>query len=224
MEIKKVDFLCADIYKGLNMNLYNSNFFVFSFLKEKIENITEFIKNLKTQEIKFSYGNYTIEDIFEKNSCDDNVYQLPKNANNIKSIIYKNSISDGTVYISNIPDGWFMQSKYIAKEMNIPFYYFRISIDGITESINQFYFIDYSLDIPLERVVYAMQDPKWIFYESGKPLFFENTNYYINRIKKKRINKNIITEYCKKIDLDIQKDDFWISSGESILLEDNYKG
>jgi hypothetical protein len=35
---------------------------------------------------------------------------------------------------------------------------------------NAFSYIDYSAGSPVERVVYAMKDREWIFFQSGDPL------------------------------------------------------
>ena len=51
----------------------------------------------------------------------------------------------------------------------------------------------------LERVVYTLKENKWVFHEQGEPLPFENKDYYAARIKKERLNKPIMSEYCEHL-------------------------
>ncbi|HFW3778307.1 TPA: hypothetical protein ACIBKK_004939, partial [Salmonella enterica subsp. enterica serovar Thompson] len=66
--------------------------------------------------------------------------------------------------------------------------------------------------------VYSMTDPRWKFYQKGDKLWFENEHYYTNRVIRKRMNKEILTEYCGQLNLDIKSDDFWSINGETILF------
>lgn len=54
-----------------------------------------------------------------------------------------------------------------------------------------------------ERTILAYKEDKWVFYEQGKPLAFENTDYYKNRLIKKRLNNKIIEEYLLKLGINI---------------------
>lgn len=62
-----------------------------------------------------------------------------------------------------------------------------------------------------KRVVYAMKDPRWIFYQEGNPLPFENLDYYQNRYIKNRLNQAILLEYLEKLGFCILENDFWRS-------------
>ena len=54
-----------------------------------------------------------------------------------------------------------------------------------------------------ERIIYALEEDRWVFYEEGEPLSFENTDYYKRRIIKKRINNEIILEYLSKCGINL---------------------
>lgn len=54
-----------------------------------------------------------------------------------------------------------------------------------------------------DRDILAYKEDKWVFYEQGRPLAFENTDYYKNRLIKKRLNNKIIEEYLLKLGINI---------------------
>jgi hypothetical protein len=68
------------------------------------------------------------------------------------------------------------------------------------------------------RTVYAMRDPGWTFYGQGEILPFEDERLYGQRLVKRRLNKNILTDYCARLGYDITDHLFWKST-QSILLE-----
>ena len=46
---------------------------------------------------------------------------------------------------------------------------------------------------------------------SGNPLPFENEDYYFRRLKKDRINADIILEYMNALGWNMLDDSFWLS-------------
>ncbi|GAB0170611.1 hypothetical protein LSPCS325_40480 [Lysinibacillus sp. CTST325] len=54
-----------------------------------------------------------------------------------------------------------------------------------------------------------MKDGKWIFYSEGAPLFFEDEKNYKKRIKKERLTKQILIEYCNLLGLHVDENGFW---------------
>ena len=107
---------------------------------------------------------------------------------------------DTTIMFSNIQDGWFTLFCSIANAIDIKACYMRIMDDRKIENpSNYLYYINNSVT----RVVYTLKDTKWVFYEQGAPLSFENIEYYKAKIKKERLNKNIMTEYCEKMGISI---------------------
>ena len=63
-----------------------------------------------------------------------------------------------------------------------------------------------------ERVVMALKEDRWTFFQKGEPLPFENMEYYNNRRIKDRINFDIIKEYMLKLGIDFYKMDSSISN------------
>ena len=54
-----------------------------------------------------------------------------------------------------------------------------------------------------ERIIYALKEDRWVFYEEGELLPFENPDYYKRRKIKDRINNDIIIEYLSKCGIDL---------------------
>ena len=63
-----------------------------------------------------------------------------------------------------------------------------------------------------ERYVQYIQDGlRSEFFMSGNPLPFENDDYYSRRLKKDRINADIILEYMNALGWNMLDDSFWLS-------------
>lgn len=76
-----------------------------------------------------------------------------------------------------------------------------------------FYAMEYWQDGKSVRYVRSMQDPRWEFYERGNPLWFEDIELYKQRMIKKRMNKDILIDYCNKLGFNIDDKCFWQNSG-----------
>ena len=58
-----------------------------------------------------------------------------------------------------------------------------------------------------ERIIMALKEDRWTFFQQGEPLSFEKKEYYENRRIKDRINFAIIKEYLLKLGIDFYKID-----------------
>lgn len=65
------------------------------------------------------------------------------------------------------------------------------------------YHFHYSDSVFKERDILAYKEDKWVFCSHGVPLPIENTEYYKNRLIKKRLNNDIIEEYLIKLNIDL---------------------
>ena len=123
-----------------------------------------------------------------------------------------------TIMFPNLQDGWFTLFANIAWGLNIKSCHIRIMDDiKIVDPSN--FFCHYENGV--ERVVYTLKENKWVFHEQGEPLQFENRDCYNARIKKERLNKPIMLEYCEH--LEIAKNgliDFDVSEAFSYYLSD----
>lgn len=186
--------------------------FFILFYKIKIEDI---YKNINIDNIKIKYTEMNIEDLFsESEKLSKAPQETPKR--NMKCILFQCNSCPGTIQVSNISDGWFTLSYYITRSLQTTSYIFSVSEDSIKCAKNS---MTYIKNNNIERVIYAMKDPKWVFYEEGRPLCFENLEFYKNKFIKKRLNKNIIKEYCSKLGLNIVSKEFWDVTGKRILCE-----
>lgn len=62
-----------------------------------------------------------------------------------------------------------------------------------------------------ERVVLALKEDRWTFFQDGDPLPFEDLSLYEKKRKKDRINMDVILKYIKEIGVDFQKFDTSVS-------------
>jgi len=120
------------------------------------------------------------------------------------------------IQYANYFDGWFTLSNYISKSIKEHFYL-------ISFSNKSSYYKAFSLSLyqegSIKRIIRAMQDPKWIFNNSGDILPIENADYYTRKKISDRINKEIIIEYCQKLKLDISDNNFWKSNVPALFYE-----
>lgn len=112
-----------------------------------------------------------------------------------------------TIMYANIQDGYANLIRFVSKSYCLEYYTIVIS-DGLSFSMQAYQFHHYAHN---ERHILCYQDPKWVFYEEGDPLWFENTEYYTHGMTKKRLNKEIITKYLKSLGWNIDQEDFWMS-------------
>ena len=126
-----------------------------------------------------------------------------------KALFYTSHKSNNlTIMFSNLEDGWITLSNCISSELKCKCWNFTIN-DETKELYpkNSFEIREAGKAI---RIVYVLKDwDKWIFYEAGTHLSFENPNHYSKRMKKERLNESIIIQYCGKLGWDIQDPKFW---------------
>jgi hypothetical protein len=81
-------------------------------------------------------------------------------------------------------------------------------------------FFDYYADHRrIQRRVMACKDDEgWDFAQEGPVLPFENPSYYRSRLKKDRLNREIITEYMKKAGFKIAEEGFWQTDQPARIL------
>jgi hypothetical protein len=133
-----------------------------------------------------------------------------------KVVFFKPKLTNVIVQYSNYLDGWITLSNHISDNLNEPFYQFSFSNSDDLEKKNSF---EKYKNNEIARVVYAMQDPKWKFYEQGEILSFEDASNYEKKRVADRLNKEIIIEYCDRLGFDISNDNFWESSESALFYE-----
>ena len=97
---------------------------------------------------------------------------------------------------SNMSDGLEGISNKMRELLNCTLVQIRMSIVSIN-ALGCFWF-QYIYPDGKERVIYALKEDRWVFYEEGDILPFENPDYYKRRRIRDRINNEIIIEYLAK--------------------------
>ena len=97
---------------------------------------------------------------------------------------------------SNSSDGLYLFSKRIRDELHCSL--IRISMSASLKEEYQCFWFQYICPDGKERVIYALKEDRWVFYEEGDILPFENPEYYKRRRIRDRINNEIIIEYLAK--------------------------
>lgn len=121
-----------------------------------------------------------------------------------------------TIMYTNVADGHIQLARHFRKAYNMQFYYMLISSNDDI-SLDAFHFFYYS--DKQTRHILCYQDPRWTFYEDGTPLPFEDLERYKLRIKKQRLNKEVILHYLRCAGWDIEDDNFWKPQGPVYLFE-----
>jgi len=117
---------------------------------------------------------------------------------------------DITIFISNQSDGASSLIHMSNKKMDLESINLEISLPENFYKRSAFTYYKNGKGI---RVVYAMQDPNWIFFETGEPLSFEDVSLYKAKRKKDRMNKGIIVEYMRKLGVDLYDPNLWKNIG-----------
>ena len=138
-----------------------------------------------------------------------NYYNQQYDAPQVEFLLFApKSNPNTTIMFANIVDGYVNLVKYVSKQCDIEFYNISIFDGSQSQMMNSYHFHYYSKD--RERHLLCYQDPQWVFFDEGEPLWFENTTYYKQRLKKNRLNRNIIIEYLKSLGWEVEKENFWL--------------
>ena len=160
---------------------------LFSIYWTNIQAIKEHLAKSKNAAFRFT-NNINIEPLLN--------LQYAYNPNPQRAIFFP--ITRGcTIMFPNLQDGWASLFHNIANGLNSKACYMRIMDDTIVETSNYLIHIENMQ----RRVVYTLKENKWIFFEQGTPLFFENQEHYNINPKKKRLNKTIMLEYSERLEI-----------------------
>ncbi|UTC66187.1 MULTISPECIES: hypothetical protein [unclassified Treponema] len=192
-------------------------YFSFSYIYLSINEIESILASLYREKISahkyLMYKNKFNTDLFYIETPLKGGRHLWKAAFYTPKIINK---PDNVVMFTNLEDGGITLANRIAiegKSSHITF-----SVSNIDEGKNSFTYRDYQRQ---ERVVMTLKDNgKWIFFERGSKLWFENELFYKKRKITERFNSKILLEYCNTIGLDIINIDFWESNNDALFLEE----
>ena len=105
----------------------------------------------------------------------------------------------GTTFLCcNLQDGMSSYSEFFRRSLECEIFRCRMSMDLSPQCYpcNTF---SYTSSSGESRNVLTYTEGRWVFYESGNILPFENGEYYKNKYIKNRLNANILIEYITKL-------------------------
>jgi hypothetical protein len=175
--------------KNMKINLADYNYFTFSLFNTSLKTIEKYI---------FS------DSFFTENGF--GIMRMPQSIVNIcfeynpKIVIaYFVKTSNGTIMLPNLQDGWSSLFYRITCDLKISGYRFTLSSNSEKEPYNCMVYIEDGLE---KRVISNIkEDKKWTFYEKGAPLCFEDIENYKNKLKRNRLNQDIIIKYLHELNI-----------------------
>ncbi len=171
------DILEISIFKGCS----------FSVFSDIVENI--YCDEITKRKVVFSKTKLCLNEYSERRYAGFKKFCFWENANSPKTIYLISDVDISSlcnVIHHRIRGVWVMCTFSNDSRVEYPCYKFHYSDSN-------FY----------DRDILAYKEDRWVFYEQGKPLAFENTDYYKNRLIKKRLNNEIIEEYLLKLGVNL---------------------
>jgi len=203
--------------REFNFSMLSS--FTFSCIDCALDRAEEAIRTIASRnagKYALDSGNFDVNEVF---SIRNDSIGLKSRASSYMAVLFQPFESSQTIVISNLSDGWITLCNSIAVELKTFLYTFSFSDESEADARNALQYTDFSTNNKVSRVVYAMRDPRWVFYEEGAALYFEDVENYKNRIIKKRLNKRILISYCEELGYEIMTPGFFIPSGRVLRLQ-----
>ena len=198
------------------MNIYQCDAIKFSYIDAQHESVNNYLLNKVKEDGKYSLHPFeeSIDSMFDKkNSATPQVY---KSDAALKAVFFPCPFTTGTIMISNIIDGWETLCFQMSEGIGVNVFVFRFDVSKDECAMNSLLYMENG---NAKRVIYAMKDPKWKFFQMGAPLWFENEDFYKEKTIAKRINKSIIIDYCKKLNVMIDDENFCGVKKEASLFQ-----
>jgi len=109
-----------------------------------------------------------------------------------------------TIMLTNLWDGWVTLGYLLNIVKGVKMLDLSLFNDCVKFNFNN------------ERFIRVMWDSKWDFYELGQPLFFENTEQYKVRLKKRRLTIDMVIEYTKFLGVDLMNPEIYKTDKEAL--------
>lgn len=191
-------------------------------MKEFIQNCKYFtfniFKNANIEALRYYFENsdriYKFTEISDFDLSEhpkEQYYNAPRKIYLFSPLTNENQV----VMITNAQDGLNALTRHISSKLGIFSYNFSMSSKEDEEPKNELLLIENG---KIKRVIQAMKDEKWVFYQAGAMLDFENPDHYKKRVVKDRLNKEILIQYAQKIGFDVLNNDFWRSK-KALLVD-----
>lgn len=118
-------------------------------------------------------------------------------------------------FISNYEDGLINLCRKIRLDLKCSLIMCTMS-NEISDCKRMFYYIS---DLE-ERLIHVYKEDKWIYYEEGTPLAFEEVKTYKKRLIKKRLDNDLIKKYLLEFGVDFSKIDEDINNFMTMELKE----
>ena len=149
--------------------------------------------------------------IINKEEIKWNLIHVNESLLDYQSYIFKNKNND-IIYFDNTGESYHSLIWNICTKNKIHTIYIRMSDDKYIYPGYKLCYYDHGDE---KRIIHCYKDiNKWIFFTKGEVQFFEDDKLYEQKIKKKRFNREIIKQYCKKLNIDIEDKEFWTPVGD----------
>jgi hypothetical protein len=158
---------------------------------------------------KLEVDKFYLDELHEKPSVDflAAIFYVPLVAPE-KTIVLGNSGSWGTL------------SNYICKSLSCRNWQFDINDENSTTARNTLMVNDSGKSIRFVQTMFSDEDDnEWIFTAKGEPQWFETMEYYERKEIKLRLNKDILVEYCEKLQLPVREDDFFRTDSACVFVK-----
>jgi hypothetical protein len=127
---------------------------------------------------------------------------------------YYSCVNDNKlIFVSNLSDGWDSLLYCITEANHSSYLSFRI-LSGAYPLV-EMSFIDSGETV---RLVRAMKEDKWLFYEKGDLLWFEDKEQYNKKRIRDRVTYDLLLSYAKKNDIDFTSSNFFKTKKESLWV------
>lgn len=177
----------------------NTNFSFFTFSVFQGCSFDEFTEMFVNKGFEESFRNKTVFVKKDKLSMQQYINPIEDGTKFEKFSWWSNPKYTNVVFLaSNERDGLYLRCTREAVEMKCALIKVSMSTKTKDEPEGLFWF-QYISPEGKERLVYALREDRWIFYEEGEPLPFENLDYYKRRMIKERIGNDVIIEYLSKL-------------------------
>jgi len=121
---------------------------------------------------------------------------------------------DRTVCLSNLTDG----CGSVIYPLELPNDFIRVAVSSDKRSNYRCKF-EFKKEGVTRYIQTYWDSTKWVFYEDGEPMPFENKEYYRRRIKRQRLTYEIINEYLEANGWFLNENNFWHSDKATYFIE-----
>ena len=172
----------------LNIDIAVLDAVLFSYFWLDIQSVKEYLMHTEKMRNAVFSENIDIKPMLDLNYA--------YNPNPKRATFY--SVSENvTIMFPNLQDGWITRFYSIADKLKAKACYMKIMDYRKFPDDSSNYLIH--IENSQKRIVYTLKENKWVFFEQGCPLPFENTAYYAAKQKKERLSKKIMLEYSESL-------------------------